>query len=60
MNLENGISEENKTKIATTATAAKIWPFHKGKDTLKIFFQGVSWNANLTLISQCILTLNSN
>ena len=24
LNLENGISEENKTKIATTATAAKI------------------------------------
>ena len=31
-----------------------------GKDTLKFFFQGISWNNNLTLISQCIFTLNSN
>ena len=28
--------------------------------TVKFFFQSVSWNTNLTLISQCILTLNSN
>ena len=28
--------------------------------TVKLFFQGISWNTNLTLISQCIFTLNSN
>ena len=28
--------------------------------TVKISFQGISWNTNLTLISQCIFTLNSH
>ena len=28
--------------------------------TVKFFFHGISWNKNLTLISQCIFTLNSN
>ena len=28
--------------------------------TVKFFFQSISWNTNLTLISQFILTLNSN
>ena len=28
--------------------------------TVKFFFQGISWNTNLTSISQCIFTLNSN
>ena len=28
--------------------------------TVKFFFKGISWNNNLTLISQCIFTLNSN
>ena len=28
--------------------------------TEKFFFQSISWNTNLTLISQCILRLNSN
>ena len=30
------------------------------KDTLNFFFQSISWNTNLTFISQFILTLNSN
>ena len=28
--------------------------------TVKFFFQSISWNTNITLISQCIFTLNSN
>ena len=28
--------------------------------TVKFFFQGISWNTSLTLISQCIFSSNSN
>ena len=40
MNLENGVSEENKTKIATTTTAAKIQPVNNGRIHCENFLSG--------------------